>query len=356
VKNVIRLSEPRKGIGEILRQKMCGSFFPLHDRMKTMEKKVMTVTGPVSVDQLGLTLMHEHFTFAYPGWFADDSLSPYNREAAEIACLKVLEDVKKLGVHTIVDATAADVGGRDPILLRDLSVKSGVHIIASTGLFPESAGAANYYKWQSVMRGRNLEEDLYELFATELTVGIRGSGVQAGLLKVATGDPVITDYESTVIKVAARVARELGVSIITHTEAATVGLAQQELFLRYGANPSRVMIGHQNNSEVLEYALSQIENPGFYLGFDRLNPLMSAAAEDNIVTLVLKGCGDRIMLSHDCIFVWLGRSGALPPQYAGWYPDFLFKRLLPKMKAAGVTDEQIRSILVDNPRRFFGGR
>ncbi len=320
-----------------------------------MEKKVMTVTGPVSADDLGLTLMHEHFTFAYPGWFADDGLSPYDREATENACLKVLEDVKKLGVRTIVDATAADVGGRDPVLLRKLSEKSGVHIIASTGLFPESVGAANYYKWQSTMRGRNLEGDLYELFTTELTVGIRGSGVKAGLLKVATGDPIISDYESTVIKVAVRVAKEMGVSIITHTEAETVGPAQQELFLKHGADTTRVMIGHQNNSVILDYALSQLSKPGFYLGFDRLNPLMSTVAEDNIVTLVRRGYGDRIMLSHDCIFVWLGRPGKFPPQYAEWYPDFLFKKLLPKMKAAGVTDKQIQSILVDNPRRFFGG-
>jgi phosphotriesterase-related protein len=315
----------------------------------------MTVTGPVSVDQLGLTLIHEHFTFAYPGWFADESLSPYNREAAEVECLKVLEDVKKLGVKTIVDATVADVGGRDPLLLRDLSNKSGVHIIASTGLFHESVGASNYYKWQASMRGRNLEEDLYELFTTELTVGIRGTGVKAGILKVATGDPLISDYESTVIKVAVRVAKEMDLSILTHTEAATVGPAQQELFLKFGANPARVMIGHQNNSEVLEYALTQLAKPGFYLGFDRTNPLMSTKAEDNVATLVTRGYGDRIMLSHDCIFVWLGRPGKFPPQYADWYPDFLFKRLLPKMIAAGVTDEQVRCILEDNPRRFFGG-
>jgi len=236
-----------------------------------MEKTVMTVTGALPVDNLGMTLMHEHFTFAYPGWFADDSLSPYNREEAETACLKVLEDVKKFGVKTIVDATAADVGGRDPVLLRSLSEKSGVHIIAATGLFPESVGAANYYKWQSTMRGRNLEDDLCELFSTEINNGIRGSGVKAGLIKVATGDPIITDYESTVIKAAVRVAAETGVSIISHTEADTVGPAQQDLFLRFGANPERIMIGHQNNSVDIEYALTQLNKPGFYLGFDRVN-------------------------------------------------------------------------------------
>ena len=154
-----------------------------------MKKTLMTVTGPVSPDSLGTTLIHEHVTFAYPGWYADESIAPYDRDEAEKLCLKVFEDLKKSGVKTIVDATAADVGGRDPILLKNLSEKSGVHIIAATGLFPESIGAGNYYKWQSTMRGRNLEEDLYELFHTELTVGIRGSGVKAGIIKVATGDP-----------------------------------------------------------------------------------------------------------------------------------------------------------------------
>ena len=320
-----------------------------------MENTVMTVTGPISTDDLGMTLMHEHVTFAYPGWFADDSLAPYNREAAEVVCLKVLEEVKKLGVKTIVDATAADVGGRDPVLLRNLSIKSGVHIIASTGLFPESVGAAGYYKWQSSMRGRNLAEDLCELFATELNVGIRGTGIRAGLIKVATGDPGISDYEAAVFKAAVRVAQETGVSIITHTEGATVGPAQQDLFGELGANPARIMIGHQNNSEDIGYALSQLKKPGFYLGFDRCNPLMSPASEDNIVSLVTQGYGDRVMLSHDCIFMWLGRPGILPPQFSNWYPDYLFKKILPKMKAAGVTEEQIRGIFVENPRRFFGG-
>lgn len=319
-----------------------------------MQKTVMTVTGPVPVEQLGVTLMHEHFTFAYPGWFADESITPYSREAAEAECLKTLEDVKKFGVQTIVDATAADVGGRDPILLRNLSLKSGVHIIASTGLFPESVGAANYYKWQSAMRGRNLEEDLYELFSTEIHMGIRGSGVKAGLIKVATGDPGITEYESMVFKTAVRVAAETGLSIITHTEGPTVGPAQQDLFLKLGGNPDRIMIGHQNNSVDINYAFSQLKEPGFYLGFDRTNPLMSRVSEENIVSLIAGGYGDRLMLSHDCIFFWLGRPGKLPPQYADWHPDYLFKRLIPKMKEADITDEQIRRILVDNPRRFFG--
>ena len=205
------------------------------------------------------------------------------------------------------------------------------------------------------MRGRDLEEDLYELFTTELTTGIRGSGVKAGIIKVGTGDPVISDYEETVFKVAVRVAGEQGLSIITHTEGPTVGLAQQDLFLKLGADPARVMIGHQNNSDDIGYALAQLSKPGFYLGFDRTNPLMSPASENNILSLIQQGFADRVMLSHDCIFMWLGRPGTLPPQFADWNPEYIFRKLVPKMHAAGIGDAQIKNILVQNPRRFLGG-
>ena len=318
-----------------------------------MDKRVMTVRGPISSSELGVTLMHEHFAFAFPGWYADDSLAPYDREEVETKCLAVLKGVKDAGIKTIVDATPADVGGRDPILLRSLSEKSGINIIAVTGIYTENGGASGYYKWQSTMGGRDLEEDLYELFLKELTVGIGKSGVKAGLIKVATSDPAITEYEETIIKAAVRVSKETAVPIITHTDAATVGPAQQDLFLKLGANPLGVMIGHQNNAEDIGYPLSELQKPGFYIAFDRTNPLMSLKAEDNIISLVKRGYGDRIMLSHDCILVWLGRPMTPPANWADWNPLYVHRRLIPKMKAAGITDEQISAILVSNPRRLF---
>ncbi|MGA2107802.1 MAG: phosphotriesterase-related protein [Syntrophorhabdales bacterium] len=319
-----------------------------------MEKTVMTVTGPISSNKLGVTLMHEHFAFAFPGWYADDSLAPYDREATEATCLKVLKDVSAVGVTTVVDATPADVGGRDPVLLKSLSEKSGVNIIAVTGIYTETGGASGYYKWQSTMGGRNLEEDFYELFLKEIAVGIGTSGVKAGLIKVATSDPVITDYEEKVIRAALRVSKERGVPIITHTDGATVGPAQQDLFLRLGANPRGIMIGHQNNGGDIAYCLSELQKAGFFIAFDRNSiPMMPLAAEDNMISLVKQGYADRIMLSHDSILVWLGRPMNPPAEWAVWYPTYIHKKLIPKMKAAGVTDEQVNTILVDNPRRLF---
>lgn len=325
-------------------------------------KPVMTVRGPISSEELGVTLVHEHMAFAYPGWYADESVAPYDREAVVAKCLNVIEDLKALGVRTVIDATQADVGGRDPILLRDLSLRSDINIIAVTGLFTENLGATSYYKINAAVAGRNLEEDFYELFMKEITVGIGKSGVKAGLLKVATGDPEISDYEKTVIKAAVRAAKETGVPIITHTDGGTVGLRQQELFLSLRANSRKIMIGHQNNTADNDYHLAQLQNPHFYIGFDRMSVtpptgVSPAAAEESLIALLKRGYADRIMLSHDYVANWLGRPMTPPASvgWADWYPTYIFKKLIPKMKAAGVTDDQIHTMLVKNPRRFFDG-
>lgn len=320
-----------------------------------MGKSVMTVTGPVSSDELGVTLMHEHFAFGFPGWYADDSLAPYDRQSVEAECLTVLEDLKGLGIKTVVDATPLDVGGRDPYLMKSLSEKSGVNIIAVTGMYTECGGAPGYWKWQAEMGGRNIEEDLYELFTREIATGIGKSGVRAGLLKVATSDPVITEYEKTAIRAAVRVSKEQGVSIITHVEGTTVGPAQQELLLDLGAEPKGIMIGHQNNSADISYHLSQLQKPGFYLAFDRTAsiPMEPQETEEIIISLIKQGYADRLILSHDSTIVWLGRPWKRPASWADWTPRYLHTKLVPKMKAAGVTDGQIKTIFVDNPRRFF---
>jgi len=320
-----------------------------------MATKVMTVTGPISSSELGVTLMHEHFSFGFPGWYAEESLAPYDRQAVETECLKVLKGLKDAGIKTFVDATPADVGGRDPFLMKSLSEKTGINIIAVTGIYTECGGAPGHYKWQAQMGGRDIEEDMHELFTRELTVGIGKSGVKAGLLKVATSDPVITEYEKTAIKAAVRVSRELGVSIITHTEGPTVGPAQQALLLELGADPKGIMIGHQNNSDDIAYQLSQLQKPHFYLAFDRTGniPMIPPKSEENIISLIKQGYADRIMLSHDSAVVWLGRPWKRPATWADWTPLYLHTKLVPKMKAAGVTDEQINTIFVSNPRRFF---
>jgi phosphotriesterase-related protein len=316
--------------------------------------KVMTVLGPIPSEKMGVTLMHEHFTFAYPGWYGDESVAPYDRKAIEKKCLKFLNDMKAVGVKTVVDPSMNDTGGRDPILMKSLAKKTGMNIIASTGIYVERLGGSGYYKFNKRV-GRNIEDDFYELFMKEITVGIHGTGVKAGIIKVASDDPNMTEYEEAVFRAAVRAHKATGLPITTHTEGGTVGPKQQELLLKLGANPKKIIIGHQNNSVDIKYHLSQLEKPGFYIGFDRTGLRNVPKAEDNIIELVKMGYANRLTMSHDAIGVWLGRPFDTKSFPATWYPTYIHKTVIPKMKAAGITDEQIKTILVDNPRRFFDG-
>lgn len=320
-----------------------------------MAGQVMTVLGPVSSDKLGVTLMHEHFTFAYPGWYADESVAPYDRKAVEEKCLKFLNDMKAVGVQTVVDPSMNDTGGRDPILMKRLSQKTGVNIIASTGMYAERlGGGSGYYKFNKRM-GRNIEDDFYELFMKEITVGIHGTDVKAGIIKIASDDPKITEYEETIIRAAVRAHKASGLPITTHTEGGTIGPKQQELLLKLGADPKKIIIGHQNNSTDIKYHLSQLAQPHFYIGFDRTGLRNVPKAEDNLIQLVKMGYANRLTMSHDAIGVWIGRPVNTKAFPATWYPTYIHTQVIPKMKAAGITDEQIKTILVDNPRRFFDG-
>ena len=317
--------------------------------------KISTVLGSILPDELGVTLMHEHLMFAYPGWYADLSVVPYDRKDIESKCLNFLTELKSLGVQTIVDPSTAD-GWRDLTLMKNLANKTGINIITATGLYVEIAGAPHYFR--NLKRfGRDMEEDVYEMFMKEITVGIWGTDVKAGVIKVATDDPVITEYEETVIRAAVRAAKETGVPILTHAHGETVGPKQQEMFLKYGANPKKIVIGHQNNSMDINYHLSQLKRPDFFIGFDRTS-LGPEEIDNCIVELVKQGNHDRIILSHDYIMVWLGRPFVYPEEllerYGRWSPYYIHRKLIPKMKAAGITDEQIRTMLVENPRRLFG--
>ena len=321
--------------------------------------QVMTVLGAISTDDLGVTLMHEHMTCAYPGWYADESIAPYDRSDVEEKCMKILIDVKDAGVNTIVDATPNDLGRRDPVLLQNLSRKSGINIIMSTGLYFEAQGAPHYWFFRKGM-GANIENEIFEMIMKELTQSVGKTEVRAGVIKVASNDPQISEYEKMVFRAAVRASAETGVPIITHTQGGAVGPAQQDLFLQAGGNPKKIMIGHQNNTADINYHLSELQKSEFYLGFDRTGlglPTCNPKAEEVIIELIKKGYTNRIMLSHDAVCVWLGRPMTLPDSLKdtvkNWYPTYIPKIFVPKMKAAGVTDEQIKMMLIDNPKRFF---
>lgn len=320
---------------------------------------VNSVLGPIPADKLGQTLVHEHFVFAYPGWLADATMAPYDQSAALKTNLGVVKAAQAGGIKTVIDATTNDVGGRDPELYRKLAEQTGLNIVCSTGLYTDEEGSPAYWKTKAIW-GMDLSKMMSELFIREISQGIGNTGVKAGVIKIGSS-PKLTKYEMAVHKAAVVAQRATGVPIITHTEGPTGGVEQAEFLLKEGADPKKVMIGHVSNSKDIEYHKAILAK-GVYIAFDRIGldiitPVNVIAK--NVAELCKLGYANKIMLSHDSCNVWIGRQTVLPekvlPAFANWRIDYVSNNFIPAIKALGVTDDQIKTMMVDNPRKLFMG-
>jgi len=322
--------------------------------------KINTVLGPISPEDLGLTLVHEHIAAGYPGWECDPLSRPYDRGKMAKVCMRALEPVKSYGLNSIIDATTMDLN-RDVDLLKEVSEKLQIHIICCTGRYTEEEGKWAYLKVRSRLKIDDMYTALYEGFLHEITKGIGPSGVKPGVIKVATGLKHISPLEEAVLKAAARASKETGIPIITHTEGGTLGPEQAELLTGEGVNPKSIMIGHMCGNPSLQYQVSVLNN-GVQIAFDRFGLESFVSDKVRIAALVgLLGVGytDRIMLSQDCTGCASGRGGQPPAEVRQTAANssffHIFLNIIPALKQAGITDEQIRALLVNNPRRLFIG-
>jgi phosphotriesterase-related protein len=321
-------------------------------------KKINTVLGEISPEDLGSTLVHEHIVASQPGWECDPLSRPYDRGKMVQRCLRALSPVKTYGLGAIIDATPIDLY-RDVEILKEVSEQSQIHIICSTGRYTEDRGKWGYLKGRSNSGVGDMISELYDGFMQEITQGIGQSAVKPGVIKVATGLNCISSVEEAVLRAAARASKETGLPIITHTEDGTMGPEQAALLIGEGVDPRRIMIGHMCGNPSLQYQMAVL-NQGVNIAFDRFGLEMFLPDKIRIATLIgLLGTGfeDRIMLSHDCIACSSGRGGTLPEEgrrlIANWSYVNVFRNIIPALKTAGVTDAQVKTMLVDNPRRLL---
>jgi phosphotriesterase-related protein len=306
--------------------------------------------------------MHEHLIFGYPGWQYDTAAPAYDREKTVELCVEMIEQARQYGLKTIVDATPND-GTRDPELYKIVSEKTGVNIICATGLYTEAEGAAAYFKSRALYSGnpRSIINEIYETFMKDITQGIGDSGVKAGVIKVGTSKDVIAPYEEAIMEAAVMAQKDTGVPIITHTEAGTMAPQQADFLIGKGADVKKLMIGHMCGNANLQYHLEVLQK-GPYICFDRFGLEVifpDVLRTGTVIGLIGLGYEKQIMLSHDSIIKWLGREFPLPepaiPLVANWNLTHIFKNIIPMLKKANITDDQINTIMVDNPRRLFAG-
>lgn len=321
------------------------------------KQSLNSVTGPIALDDLGTTMMHEHVIVSFPGWDADTLRPGYKREEMVAIVVDKIQEMQALGIQSMVDPCPSDLG-RDVELSAEISARTGFNIICATGLYNEAEGGHAYWQFpRSIGIG---VERMAELFIHELTKGIGETDIKAGLIKVASGEGAITDYEYDVLSAAAIASKETGAPITTHTEKGTMGREQQAFLMEKGVPAQKIVIGHSCGSSDNGYH-TDIVGRGSYLGFDRfgLNILESDEARiDALMALLEQNHEKRIVVSHDC--VWCRRGHVISDEMMAelgvvFDPTHFHRVIMPQLLERGASREQIETMLVDNPRRYFAG-
>jgi phosphotriesterase-related protein len=337
---------------------------------------VMTVMGPIGVEDLGVTLVHEHLlTDASSWWRGPDAaastrlaegpvdatilgelrMDPFvNRDncvlADATAAVDELAQFRDLGGRTVVDQTGVGLG-RDPIALRTISESSGLQVVMGAGFYlqasqPERASGMSI-------------EDIADEITHDATEGVNGTGVRIGIIGEVGVSADFTPAERKSLRGAARAQRMTGLPLSVHLPGwRRLGHEVLDVVAEEGADLRHTILCHMNPSgDDFDYQAGLAERQAFieydmigmdfyYADQDAQSPCDEENAR-NIVRLVQNGYLDRVLLSQDVFLkMMLTRHG-------GFGYAYILRHFVPRLKRHGLQDADIERLMVGNPRAVF---
>jgi phosphotriesterase-related protein len=322
---------------------------------------VETVRGPVDAADLGTTLMHEHVFVLTPDLLANYGHEYWDEELRVADAVDKLTRLRALGVRTIVDPTVVGLGRYLPRVAR-VNAEVDINIVAATGLytFDELPRQLQSRGPGSLLGG---EEPMTGMFLRDVREGIGGTDVKAAFLKGVVEEKGLTPDQTRIHRALAATHRETGVPITVHTNSEhETGRLVLDFYEAEGVDLTKVVVGHAGDSNDLDY-LRALADRGATLGCDRFGLDRYNTTDRRVATvaaLCAEGYADRIVLSHDasCYIDFYAGAEAQRTLYAAapdWHYEHITRDVLPALREAGVSDAQLTTMLVDNPRRYFGG-
>ena len=303
---------------------------------------IQTVLGPIEPADLGVTLMHEHTLVDAWEWGGrlgyDSTVDDEELLVEELACYR------NAGGSALVDVTPIGLR-RDPSGMRRLAEATGLHIIMGCGWYRERVYPAYIHELST--------NALAEMLVKELEEGVEG-GIRPGIIgEIGTERFHVTPAEEKVFRAAARAQRATGATVTTHTtHFGDLAHEQMDILMEEGVPPERIVIGHLGERRGVKGELAIAER-GVYVEIDHVGRPASAGTQPewrrarNVAELVQAGYLDRVLISMDIcansLLHWNGGHGF----------DYLLTTFVPLLREEGLTDEQIRIILVDNPIRVL---
>lgn len=337
--------------------------------------KVQTVLGLVEPENLGITLPHEHILLDYSKEFVEPMaasekylayqpvtlqnlgwiLMNYNKNLdnsrltdEETAIDEVLL-YKRNGGLTIADVTPQGLG-RDPLGLVRIARATGVNIIMGTAYYVATAHPREMEQWT--------EQQIATEFTNDILIGVEGTGVRAGLIGEIGCSWPLAKNEVKVLRAAAIAQQETGAPLMIHPgrdESAPSEII--EILRNAGADLSRTIICHISRTLFKSANRLKLAATGCYLEYDLFGhswyyahpkPISVPSDPervDQIYELIAAGYEKQILASHDvCWKMYLSR-------YGGHGYSYILKYSVPLMRWKGISEEQIHTILVDNPKK-----
>lgn len=274
---------------------------------------IRTVLGDILPEQAGITYAHEHLVIeeSFPTKGNPDFLlNDIDKIASE------LSEVYRVGGRTMVDTMPANAG-RNVLKLAEVSRRTGIQIIAPTGIHLEIYYPENHWRYQYT------EDQLTRLFVADVVKGVdahdyHGPLVErtphkAGMVKLATGDEPFTPHQEMIFRAVVNTHLETGVPILTHTNAGRHALAQAEFFDKLGADLSHVVISHVDRCGEVAYHRALLQT-GVRVEFD--SAFRWKAGQENqtyrLLEILLPEFPDQIMAGMDAArhTYWKSYGGA----------------------------------------------
>ncbi|WAL69448.1 phosphotriesterase-related protein [Amycolatopsis cynarae] len=316
--------------------------------------EVSTVRGPVAAAALGRTYMHEHiFTLTadvqqnYPDEWGDE-------QARLDDAVEKLSALAAQGVQTIVDPTVVGLGRYIPRIAKIAERVPQLNIVVATGIYTYDS-APFFFEYRPPMPGH--PDPMTEMFVRDITEGIAGTGVRAGMLKCAIDHHGLTPGVERVMRAVAQAHLRTGIPVTVHTHPGSrAGLEVKRVLCdEEGVDPRRVVLGHSGDTTDCDH-LAELAEAGFVLGMDRFGINLETTFEaraDTLVEMCRRGYAESMVLSQDasCYIDWV--DPLLLEQLPQWHYLHIGDDVLPYVRERGVTEKQIETMLVHVPRRVL---
>lgn len=320
--------------------------------MRAAPGQVQTVLGPIESGDVGFTLPHEHIyarlwdnaVVATAGWGETFGAIPMPEQVLR----EEVQAFKDLGGRTIVDLSLPAIG-RAPEKLRSMSSAAGINVVMGCGWYREP-----WYQPDDAIDRRTTDQ-LAEILIGECERGVGSGEVRPGIIgEIGANTGWVTAQEERVHRAAARASLATGLAITTHSSWSPVGLQQLKIFVEEGVDPRRVIIGHCDSWLDSGYYFAILEQ-GACVQFDALGQWIIGKDDQKyeaemikiLVQMHERGFTHQILLSHDVFAAPQFRH------FGGAGFTYIFETFIPKLREAGVSEEAIRTITVDNPTRLL---